>query len=355
MIILLTSNYDGGILQLACQLDREMKSLYGNVVLFAPDNSALGSLPKNAITYSRESSLNPLNRKFRIIAHNIEKLNPKIVFVCDSNLITARIITELKEEIQVVMCVHDVNPHPNYGGFKAQFKDWLKAPYVLKGWRRANKILLLSKHSFEGFKEKYKIFENKLDILKLGAHVPNVNGKQPPEIENDHEPYFLFFGRIDKYKGIFNLLKAFHEVENKVHTRLVIAGNGYLTEEEQKLIRNSTSKITLIKRYVADEEMVWLFENSKCLVLPYIEASQSGVLSMAYYFGKRVIVSDLDGLIEFVDAGVTGDIFHSVDELEKILLDYDEINSSRNGNVLEYYANNLDWKTGIHRCLIDMV
>ena len=76
---------------------------------------------------------------------------------------------------------------------------------------------------------------------------------------------------------------------------------------------------------------------------------------MAYYFGKRVIVSDLDGLVEFVDIGVTGDIFDSIEELEKLLLIYDNIDSTRNSNVLEYYANNLDWKSGIHRCLTDMV
>lgn len=355
MIVLLTSNYDGGILQLACQLEREMKSLYGQVVLFVPDNSAMGSLPKNVIAYHRENSLRPLDTKFRTIAKGIENLKPDVVFVCDSNLVTARIVTELKNEIRVVMCVHDVNPHPNYGGIKACIKDWVKTPYVLKGWKRADKILLLSKHSFDGFRKKYPTFEGKLDVLKLGAHVPDVDGKQPPEIENDQEAYFLFFGRIDRYKGISNLLKAFREVENKVHTHLVIAGNGHLTEDEQRIIENSATKITLIKRYITDEEMVWLFEHSKCLVLPYIEASQSGVLSMAYYFGKRVIVSDLDGLVEFVDIGVTGDIFDSIEELEKLLLIYDNIDSTRNSNVLEYYANNLDWKSGIHRCLTDMV
>lgn len=355
MIVLLTSNYDGGILQFACQMRREMEALYGDVVLFAPDNCVPGCLPDDTRIYRRENSIVPFEKKYKSIAKNIEKLHPDVVFVCDSNLITSRIITELKKNISVVMCVHDVNPHPNYGGKVVQLKDMVKMPYVHGGWRRADKILLLSEHSFKGFKEKYPQFTNKLDVLKLGAHVPNVCGIEPPEMHGINEEYFLFFGRIDKYKGIGNLLKAFREVNDKVHTHLVIAGNGHLTEEEQSLIEKSTNGITLIKRYITDEEMVWLFENAKCLVLPYIEASQSGVLSMSYYFGKKVIVSNLEGLTEFVEKGVTGDVFQDNKELEKCLLTYDKMETKKDEAVLEYYSDKLEWKSGIHRCLKEMV
>ena len=42
------------------------------------------------------------------------------------------------------------------------------------------------------------------------------------------------------------------------------------------------------------------------VVLPYVEATQSGVIPMAYSFGRPVIATDVGGLPEQVDDGYTG-------------------------------------------------
>ena len=42
------------------------------------------------------------------------------------------------------------------------------------------------------------------------------------------------------------------------------------------------------------------------MVLPYIEASQSGVIPIAYHFGKPVIATEVGGLPDMVDHGRTG-------------------------------------------------
>ena len=56
-----------------------------------------------------------------------------------------------------------------------------------------------------------------------------------------------------------------------------------------------------------------MFKGAKFLVLPYTDASQSGVISLAYTFSKPVIVSNVGSIPEYVDHGVTGFTFETGD------------------------------------------
>ena len=112
---------------------------------------------------------------------------------------------QIQGRVPIFTVVHDINPHPNYGSKMAKLKDKLKSPYVYFGMKKATKVILLSTHSFEGFADKYPQFKDKRVLLRLGAHVPDVPEEQLEELANE-QGYILFLGRIDKYKGIINLL-----------------------------------------------------------------------------------------------------------------------------------------------------
>jgi glycosyltransferase involved in cell wall biosynthesis len=45
---------------------------------------------------------------------------------------------------------------------------------------------------------------------------------------------------------------------------------------------------------------------SDLVVIPYVTATQSGIVQLAYGFGKPVVVSRVGGLPEVVEGGVTG-------------------------------------------------
>ena len=55
-----------------------------------------------------------------------------------------------------------------------------------------------------------------------------------------------------------------------------------------------------------NEKVHLYFTASDVVVLPYNEATQSGILSIAYGFTKPVIVTDVGGLAELVDENSTG-------------------------------------------------
>ncbi len=118
------------------------------------------------------------------------------------------------------------------------------------------------------------------------------------------EKVILFFGRIEAYKGLDILIAAFSGLRGNLDDwKLVIAGSGDLPRWMAQVDR---SRIEIINTYLADEEVATLMQRAQMVVIPYTEASQSGVIATAYAFGRPVIATDVGGLNEMVLDGKTG-------------------------------------------------
>jgi glycosyltransferase involved in cell wall biosynthesis len=107
----------------------------------------------------------------------------------------------------------------------------------------------------------------------------------------------LFFGRMSYYKGLDVLLDAMATVwERLPELTLEIAGDGTVIDHPV------LADPRVIKRfgYVADDAVAGLFAGASCVVLPYRQASQSGVGSLAREYGRAVIASAIGGLPELV-------------------------------------------------------
>jgi glycosyltransferase involved in cell wall biosynthesis len=114
-------------------------------------------------------------------------------------------------------------------------------------------------------------------------------------------PYtLLFFGRIWPYKGLAYLLKAMPAIVEKIpQVKLIIAGRG---ENLKQYFPNGCDheRYQIINDFISDRAVVNLFASSTLVVLPYIEASQSGVAALAYGMGTPIVASDIGGLSEVV-------------------------------------------------------
>lgn len=126
---------------------------------------------------------------------------------------------------------------------------------------------------------------------------------------SDRKPRLLFFGKIRKYKGLGTFLEALGRLKEKMDFEAVIAGEFYLNSDEFKrmaLRLGVAGRIVWKDRYVANEEVPALFRGSDLVVLPYTQATQSGVVPVAYQFGVPVIASRVGGLAEVIRDGETG-------------------------------------------------
>ena len=120
----------------------------------------------------------------------------------------------------------------------------------------------------------------------------------------------LFFGFVRDYKGLDLLIDALPEIR-KTHpnVKLMVVGEFYVSREEyDKKVRDAGCEDIVKFRddYVPNEEVGVYFAAADCAVLPYRSASQSGIIQMAYALKLPVITTDVGGLSEVVEEGVTG-------------------------------------------------
>ncbi len=124
----------------------------------------------------------------------------------------------------------------------------------------------------------------------------------------------LFFGRIWPYKGLEYLLRAEPLIAQECPgVRTVIAGEGEEFGRYERLMADP-ARFEVHNRFVTAEERAALFARASVVVLPYTEASMSGVVPVAYAHGKPVVATRVGGLPEIVDDGETGLLVAPCDE-----------------------------------------
>jgi alpha-maltose-1-phosphate synthase len=124
----------------------------------------------------------------------------------------------------------------------------------------------------------------------------------------------LFFGRIHEYKGLDYLLRATEIASPAVpDLKVIVAGDGADLEGRLRELL-SNPRVTMHRGYLGNDRVAELFQQASIVVLPYIEGSQSGVVRIAYAFGKPVIVTRVGSIPESVRDGITGLVVPPRDE-----------------------------------------
>jgi glycosyltransferase involved in cell wall biosynthesis len=120
----------------------------------------------------------------------------------------------------------------------------------------------------------------------------------------------LFFGAIRENKGLKNILFALPQIKNKIHkVKLLIVGEPWEDYNKYRKIiidQGLTDCICENLDYIPNEKISLYFSASDLVVLPYYEITGSGVLQIAYAFGKPVVATDLEGFREVIEDGKNG-------------------------------------------------
>jgi glycosyltransferase involved in cell wall biosynthesis len=179
-----------------------------------------------------------------------------------------------------VPIVHDATPHPG-------------DPSPLFSWRLSRELSVASAAVTLSDSVATVLERNwpKLPLIRLNlpAHLPFGIADVPKTSE------FLFFGRFRAYKGLDILRDAWplvHAAWPEATLRIVGSGRPESVAPGISLLPG----VLLETRWVPDSEMAPLIASSRSLVLPYREASQSGVLPLALAHGVPIIATSVGGL-----------------------------------------------------------
>ena len=222
------------------------------------------------------------------------------------------ILKELsKIGVKVLSTVHDLNPHEAKKAWYKMLKHRLFYYNVRKSFENCNYVVTNSKYQYSEILHFYPSKRTYFHPFPTLVTDRIKNGTEElPELTSIDKPYILFFGRLEEYKGVHLLYDAFINSPKLFNNfDLVIAGSGY----NSCLSKNEFSNIIYINRYIKDEEIKSLFKNAKCAVFPYISATQSGVLSQAFYFQCPTLTSDVPFFLEIITNNNTGLTFKAND------------------------------------------
>lgn len=198
-----------------------------------------------------------------------------------------------------VFTIHDVTQHSGGSKVKLNFAD------IFSRWIINSKHQVIIHNSFD-YNNMLKLYpggKNKLNFIpikaaKIYTYFLNGNSKN---VESD----ILFFGRISPYKGLKYLINAI-DIVKKVFPRVkvLIAGKGNLGPDIDK--EKLTTNFIIYNRYITNEEAANFISNTKFVVCPYTDETQSGVALTAFAFGKPIIASDVGGFSDIIKNNGTG-------------------------------------------------
>jgi glycosyltransferase involved in cell wall biosynthesis len=190
----------------------------------------------------------------------------------------------------VAVVVHDASEHPG-----DRFPLLLKLQKALL--RRSDLVIALSRHVASALKANgalppgIPVVVSALPPLALDQATPPGTHSGPRRV--------LCFGRLRAYKGLDLLAEALSRLGPRRDMEVRIVGQG--PESAALVTLRSLPGVRVENRWVPEAEVDALLNWADIVVLPYREASQSGVAPTALAAGRHVVATRVGGLAEQVE------------------------------------------------------
>ncbi len=256
------------------------------------------------------------------------------------------LILKLVSSTKITFLCHNVLPHEKH------FFDY---PLLKLNFLFGNKFIV---HSTEDENNLLNIVKNKTVIRAFHPIYEDFNKGEiidTQQVKNKlklKKNVLLFFGYIREYKGLMYLIKAMPDIlKDMPDTTLLIVGEFWSNDKNKydKVVADLGLKnnVSFIDKYVPNEDIPLYFNTSDIVIVPYTSATQSGIIQIAYAFNKPVIATNVGGLGEVIEEGITGYIVdpRQSDQISFAVLSYFKDNKIN----LEHIEEKYSWKSYINK------
>ena len=311
--------FKGGIVHYNCWLGNKLKREGNEVIgisfkklypkILFPGKKQKDALQRNLFefkTYNLINSINPFSwlKAFR----KIKSLNPDVLIFYWWTPFFGFLIRYLSSKIKIKkICIcHNVLPHEKSKIDEILTKYGLKKidDFIVHG--EIEKTVLQNIYP--------NIKSNKITVTPHPTYTlqfknDEIDKKTAKEMLKLNGKVLLFFGFIRQYKGLEYLIKAMPMINTKIDNLILIIVGEFWDDKRkyQNLITNlELQNIRIIDEYISDEKVSQYFMSSDLLIIPYINATSSGVVQIAFSFNLPVIVTNVGALEEIVSHNKTG-------------------------------------------------
>lgn len=256
-------------------------------------------------------------RDSRELKRYVNSIQPDVLHFDDVSVRLLSFMAFMKGRRKSIVNVHDPVQHSGE-------RDW-KNLYARKlYYKRARRILTFSRYSQRLFRQEYG---SQPECVRIPLKPYNIY-KSYSSDSTAVRKYITFIGRLSPYKGIDLFLQTIFRIACKFpDQQFVIAGKPGPGFDMSLLQNKSFSKnLSLHLGHLSATEMSDIVSQSKAVICPYKDATQSGVIMTAYALDTPVVVTNVGGLPEYVQEGLTGyvverDVTALVDACEQFAAD----------------------------------
>jgi len=232
--------------------------------------------------------LNP-SEQFRI-KHIIEQFQPDVIHITDSYAIYVLHQSWLKK-YRIIFTQHDPVSHPG-DVFRFSSRIIHRTQQKL-----ANQIVVHGEFLKQTLITASQTNPQKISIIPHGDYSFFQQWQQPDVKPVPHS--VLFFGRIVDYKGLDTLLDSIIQLQASRPVTLILAGGGDLTPYRSQLAQ--IKQKIIVNTNIPDQDVIKYFQMATIVALPYREASQSGIISIALPAGKPIVATKVGALTEILE------------------------------------------------------
>jgi glycosyltransferase involved in cell wall biosynthesis len=277
----------------------------------------------------------------RDLVRAIEQINPDVIHYQSGGDPWVPLALLWLRQYPLVVTIHDAKRHLGDGAPEISLNTTntlitrLAQQVIVHGCEQASKLTAITHVQLE-----------KMNVVPIGSF--DLFDDLSTEIVPQEKNLVLFFGRMRPYKGLEVLLKAVPEIAAQVPgVRFVIAGSGLCPGLYQAAWENP-QWFELHNTYIEANKVSAFFQRASLVVQPYLEASQSGIVPIAYKHSRPVVATRVGSIPEVVDDGVTGLLVepgdvHALAQAVVRLLQNDDLREQMGRQAAEKLARDLSW------------
>ena len=218
-----------------------------------------------------------------------------------------------------VLTAHSLEPDRPWkmeqigGGYRVS--SWIEKT----AYESADAIIAVSNGMARDIKKAYpSVDPEKIHTIYNGINTSHYFPQSSPTFLMEHgidTPYALFVGRITRQKGLRHLLEAWKSVDPQFGL-VIAAGNpdepeiGREVAEAIAELQKTRSNVHWFEKMLPHDQVVALYSDAALFVCPSIYEPLGIVNLEAMACQTAVLASDVGGIPEVVQDGVTGELIH---------------------------------------------
>jgi glycosyltransferase involved in cell wall biosynthesis len=242
----------------------------------------------------------PLQSVFEIVAvlFRLARFRPDVIHLQEPAgfiraLICACVVACFRPFCRIVLTVHDPQPHSGRDLSIAR-----RIAPLRNSIRRHAQVVLL--HGESCRQEYLSMNHHPGQSVLLTTHGVILRDTAPDTPDHDGDCVVLCFGRMEHYKGLAVLGEAIARLRDLgASVRFRIVGKGPELDALSPRLA-SHANVFVENAFVSAARLIEEIRSATCVILPYLNASQSGVLAAALGNGRLAIASDVGGLRDVV-------------------------------------------------------